>query len=168
MMCTLWVMPLRTQTQGPVNPWARLLLTLALLCNACASLPPRGQGTHLRYTPHETAAPSWAQGPGEPPTPEPEGTQRLHRRQQARQAVTAVGPGDADTPARGSALAAHLALLEAVDEVSASTRRLSRELPRLRASHQGIARAGNGIFVRYIEYGERQLRWMDAELAAAT
>ncbi|HEX5754411.1 MAG TPA: DUF2380 domain-containing protein, partial [Archangium sp.] len=47
-------------------------------------------------------------------------------------------------------------------------RRLSRELPRLRASHQGIARAGNGIFVRYIEYGERQLRWMDAELAAAT
>ncbi|HEX5750995.1 MAG TPA: DUF2380 domain-containing protein, partial [Archangium sp.] len=115
-----------------------LLLALALLSNACAPLtPPPGRATHLRYSHGEGATPAWAQDPGEPPTPEPEGTQRLHRRQQARQMMTAVGPGDADTQARGSALASHLALLGAVDEVSASTRRLSRELPRLRASHQG-------------------------------
>ncbi|HZI06648.1 MAG TPA: DUF2380 domain-containing protein, partial [Archangium sp.] len=31
-----------------------------------------------------------------------------------------------------------------------------------------IAGAGNGIFIGYVEYGERQLRWIDAELAAAT
>ncbi|HYO70308.1 MAG TPA: DUF2380 domain-containing protein, partial [Archangium sp.] len=35
-------------------------------------------------------------------------------------------------------------------------------------SHQGIAGKGNGIFLRYVEYGEHQQRWMDAELAAAT
>ncbi|HEX5754410.1 MAG TPA: DUF2380 domain-containing protein, partial [Archangium sp.] len=115
-----------------------VLLALALLSNACASLtPPPGRGMNLRYTHGEGATPAWAGGTGEPPSPEPGGTQRLHRRQQARQAVTAVDPGDADTQARGSALASHLALLGAVDEVSASTRRLSRELPRLRASHQG-------------------------------
>ena len=149
------------------RPGMGVLLTLALLSNACASLtPPPGRGMNLRYTHGEDATPAWAGGPDEPPTPE--GPRRLHRRQGARESVTAVGPGDADTTARGSALSAHLALLGAVDEVSASTRRLSRELPRLRASHQGIAGAGNRIFVRYVEYGERQLRWMDAELAAAT
>ncbi|OJT26250.1 DUF2380 domain-containing protein [Archangium sp. Cb G35] len=77
-----------------------------------------------------------------------------------------MGPGGAEDT--GSALVANLALLGAVDEVSASTHRVSRELSRLKASHQGIAGAGNGLFVRYVEYGERQLRWMDAELAAAT
>ncbi|AKJ00227.1 hypothetical protein ATI61_104363 [Archangium gephyra] len=143
-----------------------LLLALALLSNACTPLTtPPGRGTHLRYTHGEGVTPAWAQGPGEPSSPEPEGP---HRRQQARQAVTAVGSGGADTPAWGNALAAHLALLGAVDEVSASTRRVSRELPRLRASHLGIAGMGNGIFVRYVEYGERQLRWIEAELAAAT
>jgi predicted lipoprotein DUF2380 len=146
-----------------------LLLALALLSNACAPLtPPPGQGMHLRYTHGEGATPPWAQGPGEPSTPEPEGPQRLHRRQGARAEVTAVGPGGAEHTAWGSALAAHLAFHGAVDEVSASTRRISRELPRLRASHQGIAGAGNGLFARYAEYGERQLRWVEAELAAAT
>jgi hypothetical protein len=138
-----------------------LLLSLALLSNGCAPLrPPPGRGTHLRSTHGEGTAPAWAGGAGEPSTPEPEGPRRLHRRQGAREAVTTVGPG--------GALAAHLAMLGAVDEVSASTRRISSELSRMRASHQGIAGAGNGIFVRYLEDGERQLRWMDAELAAAT
>ncbi|WP_083680864.1 DUF2380 domain-containing protein [Archangium sp. Cb G35] len=141
-----------------------VLLVLALLSNGCAPLtPPPGRGMHLRSTHGEGAMAAWS---GEPSTPGAEGARRLHRRQDAREVVTAVGPGGAEDT--GSALVANLALLGAVDEVSASTHRVSRELSRLKASHQGIAGAGNGLFVRYVEYGERQLRWMDAELAAAT
>ncbi|WPB76413.1 DUF2380 domain-containing protein [Archangium violaceum] len=143
-----------------------VLLVLALLSNGCAPLtPPPGRGMHLRSTHGEGATLAGSGSPGAPTTLESEGSQRLHRRQGAREAVTAVG---ADATAWESVLEAHLALLGAVDEVSAATRGVSRELSRLRASHQGIAGAGNGLFVRYVEYGERQLRWMDAELAAAT
>ncbi|KFA90855.1 hypothetical protein Q664_25850, partial [Archangium violaceum Cb vi76] len=67
-----------------------------------------------------------------------------------------------------SALAAHLAFRKSVGEVSGSTRRISRELSRLRASDLGIAGAGNGLFVRYVDHGEARLRWIDAELATAT
>ncbi|WP_395806825.1 DUF2380 domain-containing protein [Archangium minus] len=48
--------------------------------------------------------------------------------------------------------------------MSGSTRRFSSELSRLKASKQGIA----GLFGPFVNYGERQLRWIDAELAAAT
>ncbi|MBM7116408.1 DUF2380 domain-containing protein [Archangium primigenium] len=95
-----------------------LLLTLALLSNACASLEPlpdRGEGTEWR-----------------------------------------------------GVLATHVAFLGALDEVSASSRRISSALSKLKASHLGIAGAGNGIFVRYAEYGERRLRWVDAELTVAS
>jgi hypothetical protein len=78
------------------------------------------------------------------------------------------GSGSAEGTARQSALAAHLAFLGAVDDVSGSTRRISGELSRLNASQRGIAGRAASIFVRYVEYGERQLRWIDAELAAAT
>jgi hypothetical protein len=67
-----------------------------------------------------------------------------------------------------SAVAAHLSFRKGVGEVSGATRRISRELSKLRASNFGIAGGGNGIFVRYVDYGEAQLRWIDSELAAAT
>ncbi len=86
----------------------------------------------------------------------------------SRGAMTVAGPGREDGNASLSAFAAHVAFLRAVDEVSASSRHISRELSRLKASALGIAGAVNGIFVRYVEYGERQRRWVDAELAAAT
>jgi len=133
------------------SPGARgtgLVLVLALLCNACAALtPPPGRGRHLRYTTGEAPVPSLAGGPGQ---------------------LTAVGPdGDEDNAWR-SALAAHLAFRAAVGEVSHSTGRISRELSRLRGSHQGIAGRVGDVFVPYVEYGEEQLRWIEAELAAAT
>ncbi|HYO70545.1 MAG TPA: DUF2380 domain-containing protein, partial [Archangium sp.] len=68
----------------------------------------------------------------------------------------------------GSALAAHLAFRGALLDVSGSTRDLSGELSRLRKSHWGIAGKAAGLFVPSIEYGQSQLRWLDAELAAAT
>jgi hypothetical protein len=69
--------------------------------------------------------------------------------------------------ARQRALAAHLALLGVVGDVSGSTRRFSSELARLKASGQGLAR-GNGVFLRYADFGAAQLRWIEAELAATT
>jgi hypothetical protein len=94
-------------------------------------------------------------------------------------AVTVASPGhggagggarprhDAE-PTRQRAMALHLSFLGAVAEVSASTRHISSELSRLRYSGQGLASTGNGIFVRYLDHAERQRRWIDAELAAAT
>jgi hypothetical protein len=55
-----------------------------------------------------------------------------------------------------------------VGDVSGSTRRISGELPRLKASHHGIAGSAGGLFVRYIDHGEAQLRWIEAEVAAST
>ncbi len=157
------------------TPRAGLLLAMALLSAGCASLtPPPGRGMNLRYMPHEATGPSLAGAPGEespltrPSPPEPEAPERLHRRRDSRETVTAAGPGRAEGNAWLSALSAQVAFLGAADEVSSSSRRISRELTRLKASYQGIAGAGNGIFVGYLEYGERQRRWIDAELAAAT
>ncbi|MFE8605372.1 DUF2380 domain-containing protein [Archangium violaceum] len=82
--------------------------------------------------------------------------------------MTAAGPDGSDATGWQSALATHLASRSALREVSGSTRRISGELSRLKASDSGIAGAGNGIFIGYADYGERQLRWIDAELAAAT
>ncbi|WP_245814596.1 DUF2380 domain-containing protein [Cystobacter ferrugineus] len=69
---------------------------------------------------------------------------------------------------RQSTLATHLAFLGAIGDVSGTTRRVSNELSRLRASKLGITGKASGVFVPYVDYGERQLRWIDAELAAAT
>ena len=89
------------------SPGARgtgLLLALALLSNACASLgPPPGHGMSLHYTPREATG-------------------------------RAVGPGRVERDARSSTLAAHVAFLGAVNEVSTSSRHVSRELSRLKAS----------------------------------
>ncbi|WNG34162.1 DUF2380 domain-containing protein [Archangium violaceum] len=156
-----------------------LLLALALLSNACVSLtPPPGPGRSLHYTPHEATRPAVAGGAGEesplvldsqpPSPPEPEAPERLHRRRDSREAATAAGTGRGEGNAWLSALAAHVAFLGALDEVSASSRRISSERSQLKASYPGIVGAGNGIFVRYVDYGEAQLRWIDAELAATT
>ena len=104
---------------------------------------------NLRYTPHESS-------------------ERLHRHRGSREVVPAVRPGRDDGNERQRTLPAHLAFHGAVGEVSASTRRISGELSRLRTSRLGIAGRARGIFVRYVDHGEAQLRWIDTELAAAT
>ncbi|MFY0562663.1 DUF2380 domain-containing protein [Archangium lansingense] len=141
------------------------LLALALLSNACVPLtPPPELGRSLRYTPHGATGPALAGGAPSPPGPEAPG--RLRNRG-SREAVPGAGPGSADATVWQSALAAHLAFRGSAGEVSGTTRRISRELSRLRASHSGIAGAGNGSFVRYVDHGEAWLRWIDSELATA-
>ncbi|HEX5754311.1 MAG TPA: DUF2380 domain-containing protein [Archangium sp.] len=139
----------------PRPRWAVLLLALALLSTSCASwTPPPGRGKNLRYSPREEETPSLVLEAGT--------SQRQHRRQGAREAVTAV------EPARQEALAAHLAFVRALGDVTTSTRLMSGELSRLEASKRGIAGHYPELFVPFVQYGTQQLRWMDAELAAAT
>ncbi|KFA87598.1 hypothetical protein Q664_47180 [Archangium violaceum Cb vi76] len=127
-----------------------LLLVLALLSTGCASLTPLpGRGMNLRYTHGDADAPSWA---GE------------HR----KGASAAVDSGRAEETKRASALAAHLAFRGARDEVTGTLRHLSGELSRLEQSHWGIAGESAGLFLPHVEYGQRQLRWMEAELTTAT
>jgi hypothetical protein len=122
--------------------WAPLL-AMSLLFTGCASLPPpSGRGMNLRYAPREAATPASAQG-----------------------ASTA---GDATEPARRSATLAYQAVFVAVMDVSGSSRHLSRELSRLKASRAGIAGRYGNLFVPFVDHGAQQLRWIDAELAAAT
>jgi hypothetical protein len=119
---------------------------MALLSTGCVSLTPSpGRGMHLRYMPREAAAPMSVAG-----------------------AAGDAVPRNAAEPARQSPMVAHLALLGAVGDVSRSTRRISGELSRLKDSKVGISGRHADLFVPLVDHGERQLRWIDAELAAAT
>ncbi|ATB40314.1 hypothetical protein CYFUS_005763 [Cystobacter fuscus] len=126
----------------------------------------------LRYTARESVPPMSAAGsnvevPGALPSPsEPEASRRLHRRTASRQESTAVVLNSSERATRQSALATQLAFRRALLDVSGSTRRLSAEFSRLQARGRNIG--GNGVFVRYVDDGVRQLRWMDAQLAATT
>jgi predicted lipoprotein DUF2380 len=162
------------RADSPRAPWAGALLTLALLSTGCVSLtPPPGQGMDLRYTPREADASAPAEGLGVEAPRAPasssmsETPQRLHRRRASRETVTAVGPGSEERDARQGALAAQLAFRAALLDVSGSTRRISAELSRLKASGRGIAGA-NGAFISFVDHGDEQLRWVEAQLAAAT
>jgi hypothetical protein len=134
--------PLESAPTAATAPWAQwsgLLLAMALLSTGCVSLtPPPDRGMSLRYTPREPVSP-----------------------------VTAAGPARAERDARQSALAAQLAFRSALLDVAGSTRRISGELSRLNSRGRGLA-SGNGVFLRYADYGAEQLRWIDAQLAAAT
>jgi hypothetical protein len=77
-------------------------------------------------------------------------------------------PHDVVEPARQSALAAQLALRGALSDVSGSTRRMFGELSRLKASTSGIGGRYANVFMPFVDHGIAQLRWIDAELAAAT
>ncbi len=115
---------------------------MSLLSTGCGSLtPPPGLGTSLRYAPREAAVPALAEG-----------------RRAAPEAVTA---------APQNAIAAQLAFLGAVRDVSSSTRRISGELSRLKASKRGIAGRHADVFIPFVDQGVEQLRWIDAELGAA-
>ncbi|CAM4541123.1 DUF2380 domain-containing protein [Myxococcus xanthus] len=154
--------------------WVGLLLVLALLSTGCLSLtPPPGRGMNLRHAPHEAAAPTSVEGPSvEAPgvlasMPESETPERLHRRQASRVEVTGVGLDRAERDAHQGALAAQLAFRSAFLDVSDPTRRIAGEFSRLKARWRGI-RVGDGVFVRYVDFGTQQLRWIDAHLAAVT
>ncbi|HEX8438321.1 DUF2380 domain-containing protein [Archangium sp.] len=133
------------RADSPRARWAGLLLAAVLLTTGCTSLtPPPGLGRSLSYAPREAAAPALVEGPSMEP------------------------PRAFAAPPRRRTLAAHLAFLGAVGDVSGSTRRISGELSRLKDSRAGIAGRYADLFVPLVDHGVQQLRWIDAELAAAT
>ncbi|PTL84757.1 DUF2380 domain-containing protein [Vitiosangium sp. GDMCC 1.1324] len=152
------------------HPWVVLMLIMAVLTTGCASLtPPPERGRNLGYTPREEL-PRVLAAPSPSSLSEPEVEERLHRRRGSREVVTGAGSGERDVAEAGrqSVTLARQAVLGAVLEVSGSTRRISGELSRLKASKSGIAGRHDGLFISSVVQGERQLRWIDAELAAAT
>jgi len=132
------------RTDSPRAPWVGLLLTLALLSTGCASLASSPGREVLRYTPRDTAGPRLAEGP------------------------SIEYPRVMASPPSQSAIATHVAFLRAVGDVSGSTRRMSGELSRLKASRAGIAGRHADLFLPLVDYGIGQLRWIDVELAVAT
>ncbi|WP_395848384.1 DUF2380 domain-containing protein [Cystobacter fuscus] len=159
---------------------------MALLSTGCASLAPSpGQGMNLRYTPHEASGAALAERSSEvlphvlvfPPSalPEPDASERLLHRETSRKAVTRAGSvvggavlRDAAESTRPSAIANHLVVLGAIRDVAGSTRRISGELSRLKASRAGIAGRHADLFIPSVDYGVQQLRWIDSELAIAS
>ncbi len=123
-----------------------VLLAMALLCTSCASLPPQGRGMNLRYSQHEATLPALADVTG---------------------AAGGALPRDAARPVQPSLAQTRQALLGAILHVSGSTRGLSSELSRLEASKAGIA-GPPPVFIPFVHEGLEHLRWIDAELAAAT
>ncbi len=124
--------------------WA--LLAMALLSTGCASLPPQGRVMNLRYTQHEATPPALADVVG---------------------AVGGSSIRDAARPVQPSLVQTRQALLGAILHVSGSTRRSTSELSRLEASTAGIA-GPPPVFLPFVHKGLEHLRWIDAELAAAT
>ncbi|WP_395804290.1 DUF2380 domain-containing protein [Archangium minus] len=165
-----------TYGEAVVGRWTGLLLALTLLSTGCVSLtPPPSQRMSLHDTAREATGPVLAQGlsvgaprapASTPPSPaEPKAHERLHRRRAAREVMTAAVSDSAERAARQDALAAQLAFRGAILDVSGSTRRISAELSSLKSSVRGIS-GGTGVFVPYVDYGESQLRWIDAQIAA--
>jgi len=60
------------------------------------------------------------------------------------------------------------ALVDALDDVSGSTRRIADSLSRLAASQAGIGGRADGLFAQHVVYGARQLRWLEGALGGAT
>jgi hypothetical protein len=130
--------------------WAGLLLTVALFSTGCASLAPSpGRGRNLSYSPREAVGLALAEGSN-------------HHRRALRETH------DAAEPALQRAIQARQAVFVAIVDVSGSTRRIANELSRLKASRAGIGGRYSDLFGPFLENGIQQLRWIDAELTAAT
>ncbi len=153
--------------------WANVLLSLFLLSSGCVSLPPPGHGLALRYTPREPVLGASTSGPStEAPNDFPSSlgleTLKWQLSRRASHRETAVlDPDNEEKTTRQSALATQLAFRSAVLYVADSAHRICGEFSRLKTSGRGIA-GGTGVFIRYIDYGVEQLRWIDTQHSAAT
>ena len=136
-----------------------LLVALVLLTSGCASLtPPPGTGRNLGYTPRGAPGSTLEEGLGEQPP-----------------RAWASSPDSLPEPAekeRQGATRARQAVLAAVKDIKGSTDNISSLLSRLATSPPGWRNRGlsgeNGIFLRYLDYGSRQLPWLHGSLAGAT
>ncbi|RKH56119.1 DUF2380 domain-containing protein [Corallococcus aberystwythensis] len=154
-----------------------LLLALMLMTTGCASVSQApGRGRSLGYAPREASSPAWVAPSSDEPTPArdvlpralagPE--QRLLRRQQPREEVTAVGDGAVGGGARSAALTRQ-AVLDATDEVKGSLRSVEAAFTKLAARPADPwGWSLTGVFTRYLDQGSKQVTWLQGAIGSAT
>ncbi|NPD26205.1 DUF2380 domain-containing protein [Corallococcus exiguus] len=154
-----------------------VLLALVLLATGCASVSQApGRGRSLSYAPREASSPAWVETPSdESPRAQnllpralagPE--QRLLRRQQPRDDVTAVGDGAVGGGVRSNALTRQ-AVLDATKDVTGSLTRVEAVFTRLAARPPDLwGWSLTGVFTRYLDQGSKQVTWLHGALGSAT
>ncbi|RKG95576.1 DUF2380 domain-containing protein, partial [Corallococcus sp. CA047B] len=154
-----------------------LVLTLVLLATGCASVSQvPGRGRSLSYAPRKASSPAWVDAPNDEPLharnslpralagPE----QRLLRRQQSRDDVTAVGDSVVGGEARSAALTRQ-AVLDATNEVKTSLRNVEAAFTQLAARPPDLwGFSLTGVFTRYLDQGSKQVTWLQGALGSAT
>ncbi|WP_368668852.1 DUF2380 domain-containing protein [Corallococcus sp. CA053C] len=130
----------------------------------------------MSYAPREASSPAWVEAPSDepprarnfPPRALAGPEQRLLRRQQPRDDVTAVG----DSAVRGGAQSAELtrqAVLDATDEVKGSLRGVEAAFTQLAARPSDPwGWSLTGVFTRYLDQGSKQVTWLQGALGSAT
>ncbi|NNB96573.1 DUF2380 domain-containing protein, partial [Corallococcus exiguus] len=158
-----------------------LLLALLLLATGCSSVaqaPARGRS--LSYAPRETSSPARVETPSDEPSRArgflprafSGSEQRLLRRQQPRDDVTAVGDGSREGAVGGEARSAALtrqAVLEATEEVKGSLTRVEAGFSKLADRPPPLVGWSlNGVFTRYLDQGSKQVTWIQGAIGSAT
>ncbi len=99
---------------------------------------------------------------------------RLHRRVEPRDDATgAVSGGGAADAAAASASQVRDSVLEAVDDVKGSTDNVASALSKLAGrpptslGNRGLTGV-NGVFIRYLDFGSKQLPWLHSALGRTT
>jgi hypothetical protein len=177
-----WVSPARLEVaggdEGRSHRWAWrwttradvLLLSLVLMATGCASVSQaHGHGGSLSYAPRDASSPvrreaSNAESPRAPAGPE----QRLLRRQQPHDDVTAVGNGTVGGGARSAALTRQ-AVLDATNKVKGSLRGVETALTQLAARPPPLGGRGlTGVFTPFLAQGSKQVTWLRGALGSTT
>jgi len=76
-------------------------------------------------------------------------------------------PQSAEESRPRSAISTRQAVLDAVEDVSGSTRRIADSLSLIEARQAGISGQANGVFTPYVAYGSQQLKWLRTALRGA-
>ncbi|NRD52430.1 DUF2380 domain-containing protein [Corallococcus exiguus] len=154
-----------------------LLLALVLMAMGCASVPQaHGRGRSLSHAPREDSSPAWVAAPNDEPPRAwnalprvlSGSEQRLLRRQQPRDDVTAVGDGAVGGGARSNALTRQ-AVLDATKDVKGSLSRVEAAFTQLAARPPDLwGFSLTGVFTRYLDQGSKQVTWLHGALGSAT
>ncbi|MBN8470577.1 DUF2380 domain-containing protein [Corallococcus exiguus] len=153
-----------------------LVLALLLLATGCSSVSQApGRGRSLSYAPREDSSPARVGTPSDEsshagdfhPRAFSGSKQRLLRRQQPRDDVTAVG-GAVGGEARSAALTRQ-AVLEATEEVKGSLTRVEAGFSKLADRPPPLVGWSlKGVFTRYLDQGSKQVTWLHGALGSAT
>ncbi|RKI05244.1 DUF2380 domain-containing protein [Corallococcus sp. AB004] len=154
-----------------------LVLALVLMATGCASVSQApGRGRNLSYAPREASSPTWGQPPSDespraqnfPPRALAEPEQRLLRRQQPRDDVTAVGDSAVGGGGRSNALTRQ-AVFDATKDVKGSLRSVEAAFTKLAARPPDLwGFSLTGVFTRYLDQGTKQVTWLHGALGSAT